>query len=104
MTVEIACGPTWKAVSPSLPKWSGRSSALRLLLREAMQRPLAPHEVDGVDAHHLSIGKELRQGLQHLAIARIVEGRHEYDAVRDVEVGVTRGEPLTGHEPRAREG
>ena len=45
---------------------------------------------------------QLRQHVQRHAIVRIVERRHQHDAVGDVEVGVAGGQPLAVHRSRGR--
>ena len=50
-----------------------------------------------------AVGKELGERVERDAIVAVVEGRHEHDAVGDVEVGVARRQPLAVHHHRARE-
>src|SRR5437762_10287545 len=77
------------------------STALRgLLLGQAVERPEAEHEVDGMDPDHWPRREEPGQHGQRLAVARVVEGRDEDRRVRDIEVGVARGQPLAGEDDR----
>src|SRR5438093_9431516 len=77
------------------------STALRgLLLGQAVERPEAEHEVDGMDPDHWPRREERGQHGQRLAVARVVEGRDEDRRVRDIEVGVARGQPLAGEGDR----
>src|SRR6266550_3266434 len=87
---------------PSLGKEDrGARTALRgLLLGQAVERPEAEHEVDGMDPDHWPRREEPGQHGQRLAVARVVEGRDEDRRVRDIEVGVARGQPLAGEDDR----
>src|SRR5581483_464876 len=79
-------------------------SSRRLLLGQAMQGALPPDEIAGVNADDVAAGKQLREDAQRVAIARVVERRHQYGAVRDVEVGIAAGQPLAVHELRGGKG
>ena len=56
--------------------------------------PRPEDQIGAVDAAHLAVGEELRQGVQRDAVVRVVEGRDEHQPVGDVEVGVAGREPL----------
>src|SRR5260370_21498591 len=66
----------------------GRSLARRLLLRQTVQRPQAPDQLEGVNADHFSPGKEIGQDAQGQAVVGVVEGRHQSAVSGDLEVGV----------------
>ena len=61
------------------------------LLRHAVQRAEAPHQIDGVDADHLPGRETARPACSSArAVVRIVERRHQHRLVGDVEVRVAR--------------
>src|SRR5215831_20028603 len=62
----------------------------RLLLCHAVQGAETPDQLRAVDAHDLAIAEELRERSQRDAIVRVVEGRHQDEAVRYIEVRVAR--------------
>src|SRR6185437_12080089 len=64
------------------------------LLRDAVERPEAPHQVGAVDADDLAAGKDSGERGQGSLVPRRVVGGHQHDAVGDVEVRVAGGEPL----------
>src|SRR5439155_19253618 len=66
----------------------------RLLLRHAVQRAEAEHEVAGVDADHRPRRKESGEDGERLPVADVVEGRDEDRRVGDIEVRVARRQPL----------
>src|SRR5512135_550678 len=72
----------------------------RLLLRKAVDRAEAEDEVDGVDADDPAVGEERGQGVERLAVGRVIEGRDEHQAVGDVEVGIAGWEPLPPEDDR----
>src|SRR5262249_48604368 len=75
-----------------------------LLLRQAVQGSEPPHQIDRVNADNLMLRQQVRQRVERDAVVRIVERRHEDDAVRDVEVRVARWQAFAGHDHRARVG
>jgi hypothetical protein len=71
---------------------SPHPSNRRLLLGEAMDGTQSPDKIDGVNAQHDAIGKEVFENTQGDKIVRVIEGRDEHRSVADVEIRVTRGE------------
>src|SRR5882672_10394915 len=72
-----------------------RWSCCWLLLSETMQGAQPPHEIDGVDPYDRSVIDQVRKDAERYAVLRVVEGRHQDGAVRDVEVRIARGETLS---------
>src|SRR5262249_47223597 len=66
----------------------------RQLLRHAVKCAESEHEIAAVNSDDLAIGKKFGQRVQCDAIIRIVEYGHEDSFVGDVEVCVTRRQPL----------
>ncbi len=66
----------------------------RLLLRQAVQRAEAQHQIDGMNADDGTVREKLSQGAQRDAVVGVVEGGNQDGSVRDVEVGVAGGQPL----------
>jgi hypothetical protein len=63
----------------------------RLLLRHAMNCAQAPDKVSAVYADDLTIWKHVGKNIERTAIIRIVEGRHQNQAVGDIKIGVAGG-------------
>src|SRR5271170_1529131 len=62
----------------------------RLLLGHAVQRSQAPDEIAAVDAADDVLREEFGEDGERLAVVGIVKGWDQDDAIRDVEVGITR--------------
>src|SRR6185437_11215823 len=71
-----------------------QDDSCRLLLREAVQRAESPDQIDGVDADDFAIGEAAGDDVEGVAVVGIVESGDEYQAIRDVEVGIARREAL----------
>src|SRR6476646_8228312 len=67
----------------------------RLLLRHAVNRAQAPDKVSAVDADDLTIGKQISQDIERVAIVGVVEGRNQNQAIGDVKIGVAGGQALS---------
>ena len=67
-----------------------RRSLGGLLLRHAMQRSQAQHQIAAGNADHFAIREQSRQRVQGHAILRIAEGWRENQPVGDIEIGVAR--------------
>ena len=64
------------------------------MLRHAMNRAEAKNKVAAIDADDFAIEEVFRNDVEGEAIVGIVEGRDEHEFVRDIEIGVTRGQTL----------
>ena len=69
-----------------------------------MQGAESPDEIDGMDADDFAVGKKLGENFERDAVVGIVEGRHQDQAVGDIEVGVAGGKALAAKDDRARQG
>ena len=63
----------------------------RLLLRQTVQRSKSPHQIDGVNSEHGTVGKEFSEDSEGDAIVGIVKGGNENGGIGDVEIGVAGG-------------
>src|SRR5262245_51017932 len=75
----------------------------RLLLCDAMVRAQSPSQVDRAEPANLSRGKQPRQGIDRQLIGRVVELRHDYQAVGNVKIHVTGRQLLVIVKNRARQ-
>src|SRR5690242_287339 len=57
------------------------------LLRQTMERPQPPHQIDCMDPHDWAVAEQFGEQPKRSAVVRIVERGHENRAVRDVEIG-----------------
>lgn len=80
------------------------SSRRGLLLRQAVERAQAPHEIDRVDPHHRPIADQLGEHAQSSAIRGVVERRDDRRGVGHVEVRVAGGQALAGEDEGRRHG
>ena len=67
----------------------------RLLLRNTMNRPETPHQITARDTDDLTVGKQLLQGSKCPLVVRAGVGGQEHNTIGNVEVRVTRGEPVS---------
>ena len=78
-----------RAIAGGTPFAQRESRLTRFLLRHAVQRAETPDQIDAVDADNLAVGEQFGERSECNAVRRVVEGRHDHDPVRDVEVRVT---------------
>ena len=64
------------------------------MLRHAMQRSQAENQVAAGDSHHRSVAKQHSQHRERVLIVLIAKGRHQNQPIRDVEIGIARGQAL----------
>ena len=98
-------GKEWKQASgsPGPDQKSGNSAVVaqattagklhRLLLRQAVERAEAEHEIHRVDADDGAVFEQLAEDAEGDAVVRVVESRHDDAGVADVEIRVARRQP-----------
>src|ERR1043166_5808939 len=69
-----------------------------------MKRAQAPDEVDAMDSHDFAVGEAVGDDAEGAPVVRVVEGRDDHDAVRDVEIRVARRDALPIENDRRRHG
>src|ERR1700677_2880399 len=69
----------------------------RLLLRQAVQCAESPDQIARINRHNFACRKKVRERVESNTIVRIVEQRHQHDAIRDIKIGVA-GRQLTALE------
>ena len=60
-------------------------------LLRSVNRAEPPGQVHAMDSYDLAVGKQLPQDVKRNPVVGVVEGRHEDEAVGDVEIGATAG-------------
>ena len=66
-----------------------------VLVAQAVDGAKPPDQIDGVDAHDVTFGEEVLQGVQGDSVVGIVEGRNEDRPVGDIEVRIAGGQAQT---------
>src|SRR4051812_4476949 len=59
-----------------------------------MQGAQSPDEITTMNSHNISFRKQFSQNVECFSVVRVVKRGYKYDAIRDIEVAITGGEPL----------
>ncbi len=93
--------PCWTRLTTD--DWS-LTTALRLLLRHAVQRPKPPDQIARIYGHDFAGREEFGQRVQRDAVIGIIEDRNQHTPIRDIVIRIARGQTPPLEHDRARHG
>lgn len=76
----------------------------RLLLSHTVHRSKSPDQITAVNGHDLTRGENLRERIESDPVVGPIEDRDEHNFIRDIEIGVTGGQPPAFEDDRLRHG
>src|SRR5262249_62101628 len=77
-TAAIPMGTVYVVWASGIQTGRGSERSAGLLLRQTVQRPEPPHQVDGVDADDRAVGEQVGKRPERHAVGGVVERRHDH--------------------------